>query len=663
MTCDLRALPRPGPIWGLYPEQRRGAGVSPWVNRLHAGCARLAGGGAGGGYAALAARSECIEQDWHSLQGAAFDRAVQTLRRDLATRGFRPDLIAQAFALVSLACRRHLGLSPFATQRIAAAIMLDNQLAEMATGEGKTLAALLAAATGALAGIPVHVLTANEYLVVRDATRLQPVYAALGLTVGAVEQAMGSHARRAAYAADVAYCTAREVVFDYLRDLSVRGQHRTELSWRAARLGRAAATEPGTLLRGLCMAVIDEADSILIDEARTPFVVSGQHSLSGAEAAAVQLLQLAATLQSGKDFRLDEATLAATLNDTGRAALEAQRGRLHPMWRNPRRAEESLSLALAALHLFRRDRHYLVQDGRVHIIDEITGRLAAGRTWSRGLHQFIELKEGCTASPETVTRAQITFQRFFPRYFRLCGMSGTLVEARSELARVYGLGVVRVPLRRPGRRIETAYRVFLGRGQQWQAVTTQASRLADAGRPVLIGTDSVADSESLSAHLSRAGLPHVVLNARNDREEAAIVALAGQPGRVTIATNMAGRGTDIPLGAGVAARGGLHVICCQMNGARRIDRQFTGRCARQGEPGSVEYLLSLDAPLVARHLPPRLLRLAAKGARPADGSLPGWLGKLIVAAAQRLEEVRHQAERALLLHQDQQLDKLPVFRE
>lgn len=662
MVYDLRALPQPGPIWGLYPEQRRQAGEASWVRRLHAWPARLAWLGPCG-YAKLAARSEIIEQRLGTLDGAAFDQAVQALRHDLTSRGLRPDLIAQAFALTSLSCRRHLGLSPFTTQRIAAAIMLNNQLAEMATGEGKTLAAMLVAATGALAGIPVHVLTANEYLVARDAAHLRPVYAALGLTVGAVGQHMGSQARRAAYASDIVYCTAKELVFDYLRDLSVRGQHRTELAWRAARLERPAATGQGTLLRGLCMAVIDEADSILIDEARTPFIVSGQHHLTGTEEAAVQLLQLAATLQSGKDFILDGVTQSATLSETGRATLEAKIGRLHPVWRNPRRAEESLGLALAALHLFRRDRHYLVQDGSVHIIDDITGRLAPGRTWSRGLHQFIELKEGCTARPETVTRAQITFQRFFPRYFRLCGMSGTLAEARSELARIYGLAVVRVPLRRPGHRIEMAHRVFLGRTQQWQAVTMQANRLVSAGRPVLIGTDSVADSESLSAHLTQAGLPHAVLNARHDGEEAAIVALAGQPGRVTIATNMAGRGTDIPLGEGVAARGGLHVICCQMNGARRMDRQFMGRCARQGDPGSVEYMLSLDAALMARNLPQGLLRLAGKWVGHPDGSLPVWLGRLVAAGAQRLEEVRHQAERALMLHQDQQLDRLPVFRE
>ncbi|HEX7970729.1 MAG TPA: hypothetical protein VF501_00670 [Thiobacillus sp.] len=662
MAYDLRALPQPGLLWGLYPEQRPPAGEASWLSRLNTWSARFARAGLGD-YAALASRSDIIEQDLRTLDRAGFDQALQHLRQNLASRGLDPELVAQAFALVSLACQRQLGQSPFATQRLAAAVMLDNRLAEMATGEGKTLAALLAAATGALAGIPVHVITANDYLVARDAAKLQPVYAALGLSVGAVQQRMNSQARRTEYARDVTSCTARELVFDYLRDLSVRGRYRTELAWRAARLEAPATARSGTLLRGLCMAVIDEADSILIDEARTPFVISEQHHPTGRDEAAVQLLQLAATLQVGTDFLLDDATQSATLNEAGRAALAAQAGRLHPVWRNPRRAGESLCLALSALHLFRRDRHYLVRDGGIHLIDETTGRLAPGRTWSRGLHQFIELKEGCTASPETVTRAQITYQRFFPRYFRLCGMSGTLTEARGELARVYGLPVVKLPLRRPSRRVETGHRVFLQRTQQWQAVAERANRMLSAGRPVLIGTDSVADSESLSAHLARAGLAHAVLNARHDGDEAAIVALAGQPGRLTIATNMAGRGTDIPLGAGVAARGGLHVISCQTNGARRIDRQLMGRCARQGDPGSVDSLLSLDVPLMARSLPQGLLRLAAKCARRPDGSLPTWLGRLLATWAQRLEETRHRAQRALMLHQDRQLDGNPVFRE
>ncbi len=662
MACLLptSTLPQPGLIWGLYPEKPRPAGDPSWTSRLSALSARFARPGLRF-HTAIAIRSEALEQSLGSQDSAAFAQAVKTLRQELSRRGLTPELITQAFALVSLACRRHLGLSPFTAQRIAASIMLENRLAEMATGEGKTLVAALVAGTGGLAGMPVHVLTANDYLVARDAERLKPVYESLGLAVGAVQQTMDSRARRAAYACDITYCTAKELVFDYLRDQPLR--ERTELARRAARLEGPAVAGPSTLLRGLCMAVIDEADSILIDEARVPLVISELHHQADKQEATVQLLHLATGLQRGKDFLLEVQSQSAALTEAGRAQLAAHAGNLHPAWRNRRLGEENLCLALAALHLFQRDQHYLVRAGAVHIIDETTGRLATGRTWSRGLHQLIEIKENCQPSGETVTRAQITYQRFFPRYLRLCGMSGTLAESRGELARIYRLPVVRVPLRLPNRRIETSHRVFLKRSQQWQAVTERAGELLRSQRPVLIGTDSVADSESLSAHLVRAGLPHAVLNARNDGEEAAIVALAGQAGRITVATNMAGRGTDIPLGPGVAARGGLHVIGCQMNSARRIDRQLKGRCARQGDPGSAESVLSLDAPLVARNLPKDLLHLAGKLAGRANGRLPGWLGRLLAALAQRLEESRHQGQRALLLHQDQQIDRQPVFRD
>jgi preprotein translocase subunit SecA len=653
-------LPQPGLIWGLYPEKRSPTKDRAWLNRFNAATQRLARPGLRR-YDRIAQRSLEIEQGLSQIPCTAFNETVRSLKQHLTRDGLNDENIAQAFALAGDACRRHLGMSPFATQRIAAAIMLDNQLAEMATGEGKTLVAALTAATGALAGIPVHVITANEYLVTRDAAKLRPVYAELGLTVGAVQQSMEGNWRRAEYARDITYCTAKELVFDYLRDLPVRSQHRTDLAWHAAHFSQSPSQ--GTLLRGLCMAVIDEADSILIDEARVPLIISELHENEGKREAAAEILQLAATLQPETDFRLDRHALSATLSEQGRAMLAEKSVDMHPVWHNRRHREENLCLALAALHLFQRDRHYLVRDDGVHIIDETTGRVAPGRTWSRGLHQFIEMKEQCTVSGEAVTRAQITYQRFFPRYLRLCGMSGTLEESRAELSRVYGMNVVPVPLRKPSRRIELGQRVFLQRAQQWHAVAQRAGELADQGRPVLIGTDSVADSESLSNHLTQQGIAHTVLNARNDKQEADVVALAGHTGRVTVATNMAGRGTDIPLGPGVAGRGGLHVISCQMNSARRIDRQLKGRCARQGDPGSVEAVLSIASPLMQRSLPGWVKGQAERFARREDGQLPGWFGRLLTAFTQRMEEARQLAQRALLLHQDQQLDRQAMFRE
>jgi len=658
---QTHSLPQPGLVWGQYPEKRSRDKGSGWSRTLELLAARLARRGLHR-HERIASDSLLIEKQLHGLDCKALADAVRSLKQTILREGLNNETIAQAFALTGEACRRHLGMSPFATQRIAAAIMLDDQLAEMATGEGKTLVAALTAATGALAGIPVHVITANEYLVTRDAARLRPVYAELGLSVGAIQQSMDSNRRRAEYARDITYCTARELVFDYLRDMPVRSQHRTDLSWHAAQLTE-TGSRGNTLLRGLCMAVVDEADSILIDEARVPLIISELHENEGKSQAAAEILQVAATLRRDADFILDRHTQSASLTEAGRTALDAKSGSLHPVWHNHRHRDENLCQALAALHLFERDRHYLVRDDGVHIIDETTGRLSPGRTWSRGLHQFIEMKEGCKPSGEAVTRAQITYQRFFPRYFKLCGMSGTLAESRGELSRVYGLNVVRVPLRKPSRRIDHGSRVYLGRDQLWRAVAERIAEVAGKGRPILIGTDSVADSDNLSVQLARRSITHTVLNARNDSQEAAIVALAGNRGRVTVTTNMAGRGTDIPLGPGVEKFGGLHVISCQMNSSRRIDRQLKGRCARQGDPGSVETLLCLEAPLMQRSLPSWLKRLAEKLVDKTSGQLPNWLGRLLVIFTQRMEESRQLVQRAQLLHYDKQLDRQAVFRE
>jgi preprotein translocase subunit SecA len=294
------------------------------------------------------------------------------------------------------------------------------------------------------------------------------------------------------------------------------------------------------------------------------------------------------------------------------------------------------------------------------MIDQTTGRVAPGRVWSRGLQQLLELKEGCPPSGEQETIAQITYQRFFPRYHHLCGMSGTLIEAQAELASVYGLRIARLPLLRASRRVQLPVRVFATRDHKWEAVIARVRELRAQGRPVLIGTDSVADSEQLGLLLTAAGLPHALLNARNDRAEADVIARAGMAGQITVATNMAGRGTDIPLAPNVAERGGLHVICCQQNASARIDRQLHGRAARQGDPGSVETILSLEDGLLARVLPaalPRLLALFWSGARP----LPAWLGALVARFPQRIEERWQRAQRRMLQQQDERAEQRLSF--
>lgn len=582
MPLDLRA-PLPGLVWGAYPERREPPRRSwPWQRA---------------GYRRQLAAVRAALAGWRMLDEAAFAARLRTVQGRLGRGGLTGDALTEALAAAVDAAQRSLGMDAYDTQLHAALVMLDNRLAEMATGEGKTLAAALAAAVGALAGMPVHVLTANDYLVERDATKLAPFYARLGLRVDFVTGEMSEARRRTSYAAPVCYVTARELVFDYLRDGQRRGFARGDLQRRVAALGGGDSVQP--LLRGLCMAVVDEADSLLIDEAMMPLILSRQVRDSGARAFFWQAWSLAGELISGVDFRVDAPAMQARLTDAGRLRLAGRVAALGGRWRSRRLREEVVALALAARHVYRRDVHYLVRDGQVEIIDEITGRAAPGRVWSRGLHGLVELKEGCRPSPATETLAQITFQRFFPRYHRLCGMSGTLREARGEMREVYGLDVVCIPSRLPASRISFPGRLYGARHALWDAVARRVAEIRQTGRPVLVGTSSVAESESLSASLAAAGVAHTVLNARFDADEAAIVARAGEPGQVTVATNMAGRGTDIPLAAGVAAAGGLHVMCCQFNASRRIDRQLEGRCARQGDPGSVETWISLDVARVA----------------------------------------------------------------
>jgi len=621
MNAGPAELPIPGLLWGQYPE-RRPEGINllaRWAETLAQRAPRQSG---------FLRAIEALQPAMLRLSSEQCSAEAQRLRRRLGRRGMTDELQAVAFALFSELSRRLTGQRPYPAQLLAARAMLGRRLVEMATGEGKTLAAALAAATAALARVPVHIVTANEYLARRDADALRPLYAALGLEVGVVTHELAVEARRRAYRSDITYCTAKELVFDYLRDrLARRGIEgelqaglQAELRRRAHRLATGEVTE--TLLRGLCMAIVDEADSVLIDEASVPFILSRAEDQRAKREHYARALELARGLVPDEDFVLDPASHAVELTARGREKTEPQPAQVDALWRVQRFREEALSLALAALHLFHRDRHYLVRAGAVHIIDDTSGRVAAGRAWSRGLHQLIELKESCKPSAELVTAAQITYQRFFSRYLHLCGMSGTLLEGRAELRRVYGVPVARVPLRKASRRVVLPTRVFGTHEARWRFVVPRAREIQACGGAVLIGTDSVADSQALSQRLDAAGLAHVVLNARQDRHEAQVIATAGQPGRITVATSMAGRGTDIALSESVARDGGLHVILCQANASRRIDRQFTGRAARRGELGSCETLLSLESAPALAYLPAWITRWT----RLKDEVRPRWMG-------------------------------------
>ena len=556
-------------------------------------------------------------------------RAVRALAAALEGRGdaallaeaaaIRPALLERPaalqprlFALVHVAVQRHLGLRFHAVQLAGGRALLGRNVVEMATGEGKTITAALPAAAAALAGKAVHVVTVNDYLAARDAARLRPVYAALGLTVGLVQEGDQPAQRRAAYAADITYVTNKELTFDYLKDRIAtserRGHARHALSVALGKSG-----EP-TLLRGLQVAVVDEADSVLIDEARTPLIISAERHDEALAAILDQALATARSLHIGDDYAVDGARRTVHLLPAGQMAVAERLGTGTGLFRARFAREQIVCQALTALNVFARDRDYIVRDGKVEIVDEYTGRVMSDRTWEQGLHQLVEAKEGVAMTAGRQVLARITYQRFFNRYLQLSGMTGTAREVAGELRAVFGLRVKRLPTNRKLLRRDEGGRLLPDAGRKWAVVAQRAAAASRQGRPVLIGTATVAASEALSAVLHDGGLPHVVLNARQDADEAEVVAQAGGAGRITVATNMAGRGTDIELSQAARAAGGLHVILTEHSDSPRIDRQLYGRAGRQGDPGSFENVVASDDPLfidyaglLARLLRPGLL--------------------------------------------------------
>jgi preprotein translocase subunit SecA len=622
------------------------------------------------------------------------------LRAQLRRSGLRGDAAGYALAMVAEFAQRRLGLAPYPTQLLAAWLMLEGRFAEMATGEGKTLAAGIGAAAAALAGVPVHLLTANDYLVQRDREKMLPLFDALGLSSACVLPSMTRAEREAAYRCDIVYLTARELAFDYLRDhlllsgvrdprllraLAISqgepGRESTDFgalsamfdaSTRAASLDVISApdTAPSTQLQpqgpvpvlpGLCLALIDEADSILLDEATTPLILAAAADETQT-ASFERAMAIARTLRRGRDYAIDSAQRRAELTDDGRAAvgaavagLQGDKGLLRPA----RRAHELVAAALSACHALQRDRDYTVAGGKLQLIDEVTGRIADGRQWTGPLQAMVELKEGLAPSPATRVSAQITYQRFFPRYLRVGGMSGTLMEARRELRVLYDSRVQRVPLAKADRRRWFGERLFADAASRDAALVARVRRVVALGRPVLVGTDSVAASVRVAQALQAAGIDNQLLNAAQDAHEAACIKRAGCSGVVTVATNIAGRGTDIVLDAAARAAGGLHVVATMRNRARRIDRQLIGRAARHGDPGSAERLLSLDDALFAEHLPALWRGLARRCAR--GHVVPRLFAQPLAWAAQRCAEWRESALRHHLRRSDEQSAGLYAF--
>jgi len=653
-------VPRPGIELGWYPERdlpRRTSlekavsrGMAPLLRRLRRGKSELE---------RAVDRTGSLAPAHRALSDQELKDAARRVGIDMRRRGLRDDLLVESFAIVREAAERTLGLRPFDVQIMGGWAMIRGMVAEMETGEGKTLTATLPACTAALAGIPVHVITVNDYLVERDAQAMRPLYEFLGLGVGTILESLGPDARRAEYAKDIVYCTNKQVAFDYLKDRVLLGQKRGRMQLELEHLYAESPRVRRLLLRGLCFAIVDEADSVLIDEAQTPLILSAPHDEPAQNGVYEEALAFAAKFIAGVDFEVDRFHRVVEVTEAGRSKIaELAEGYAGP-WVSAKFRAELVAKALSALHCFIRDEHYLVTDGKVQIIDEFTGRVMADRSWEHGLHQMIEVKEGCEATSRRKTLARISYQRFFRRYLRLAGMTGTVRTAAAEMWSVYGLKVARIPTNRPGRRALGRDRMYSSADSKWEAIAARVRELREAGRPVLVGTRSVASSEMLSAALTATGLDHVVLNARQDDEEAEVVARAGQPGKITVATNMAGRGTDIKLGPGVAQSGGLFVLAAERNEAARIDRQLFGRCGRQGDPGGAQAIISLDDELFQRYCPKVLLRLASRLSR--KGRVPVSLAALVVHSAQRLAERRGAALRDQLLNADERLDDVLAF--
>jgi preprotein translocase subunit SecA len=589
-----------------------------------------------------------------ALTGARLSEELATLAVRLLRDGLTPDLVAHSFALIREMAGRTLGTRHYDCQLIGGQALLNGTVAEMQTGEGKTLTATLAAATLALAGIPVHVISVNDYLTGRDAASMGPLYRALGLSVGCVVQGVALQERQRAYGCRITYVTNKEIVFDYLRDRLTLGDKLDPLRVQAESLYAGAERSRQLLLRGLHCALIDEADSILIDEARTPLIISGTGGGEEERIFLVQALDIARELQPGDDYHLDRTRRQVLLTEPGRQRIGLLAQAYGSLWMGMAWREGVVNQALSALHLFHRDEQYLVRDDTIEIVDEFTGRVMPGRAWEQGLHQLIEVKEGCPITRRRDPLAKISYQRFFRRYLRLSGMTGTASEVTGELWSVYGLPTVRIPTHRPVIRRHLSGQILPNLDVKWQAVVERVREIHKTGRPVLIGTRSVASSEHLSLLMATAGLAHQVLNAKQDQEEAGIVSLAGVTGAITIATNMAGRGTDIKLGTGAKEAGGLHVICTERHEAARIDRQLAGRSGRQGDPGSYEEIVSLEDPLMTAGLGGMANTLAGTG-------LSDRVSRLAFDHAQKRIEKYHARVRRELFRQDQRQSNLLSF--
>ncbi|MBI5484419.1 MAG: prepilin peptidase [Deltaproteobacteria bacterium] len=512
-----------------------------------------------------------------------------------------PADVPKALGAISAAVKRIIGISPYIEQLMGALCMGSNTAIQMQTGEGKTITAAMSAVMAAWRGGPCHVVTSNDYLAKRDAELMKPFFSRCGVSAGYVISGMKPGERRDAYFCDITYSTSKELLADFLRDKMAEEQ-------KPDLFRSAAGGMTSKVMRGLHTAIIDEADSVLIDEATVPLIISMPNSNHLLHEAVMTAKRLSESLEITRDFIPTGRGLEIRLTEAGKDRIATVISDLPAIWHSEERAEFLVCQALVARHCYKRDVHYVVVDGKVVIVDDRTGRIMEGRSWSGGLHQAIEAIEGVELTDPTYSHTQMSFQLFFRLYRHLAGMSGTLQNVADELWTIYGLKTVRIPTHKPKRVLHYRERIFLSSDEKWSAVVSEALRVVEEGRAVLIGTRSVRESEELHLRFSNAGIDAVVLNALRHEQEAQIVAEAGTVGRVTIATNMAGRGTDIIVSGDVVDRGGLHVIATERHESRRVDMQLFGRTARQGVQGSVQMLTSLADAIVVHYAWPWVVR-------------------------------------------------------
>jgi preprotein translocase subunit SecA len=542
-----------------------------------------------------------LEKKFLNLTDAKLRSKSNELRDRFRRNQDTPCDLNEAFALVREVAARKIGEKPFPVQIAGALALANGCVAEMATGEGKTLTASLVATVAGWQGKGCHIITVNDYLANRDAEWIGPIYRFCGLTVAHIEQGMEQLARREAYDADITYCTNKEVAADFLRDRLAMGNLRGVASVLLNKFLHGSGVIDKLVQRGLNFALVDEADSILIDEAVTPLIISGNGTNTEQTDAILQAAEVASFFCPRLHYTCDRRYREIELTVEGREKVHELSKKLGAFWKGTHRREEVVLQALTAKEFYLCDKHYIIDDGKVVIVDEFTGRLMPDRTWRDGLHQAIEAKEKLRVNPPKDTLARISFQRFFRIYKRLAGMTGTAKEASNEFWQIYHLPVVTIPTDKPCiRRIQPTI-VLSTEAEKWEVILEEIVRINKTGKPILVGTRSIRASEYLSNLLKTRNLEHQVLNAIHHRQEAEIVAGAGQRGKITVATNMAGRGTDIKLGRGAAELGGLHVLATELNESARIDRQLFGRGARQGDPGSAQAIISLQDEYVSRY--------------------------------------------------------------